>query len=163
MATGTQRRRKGGVGLSLAPRHPFAAPPDRMDGPRAAGAPVTAPHGRMPQHRAREVFGLNAQVTKLAEEAAELTAACLRWMNGMGDMAAIREEVVGVESVAMSLVHDLGTAEDWTLTRRVQRMKLEATLADVDEPRCRCTPQRECSDCAWLADAPHEVDDGRVA
>lgn len=78
--------------------------------------------------RARRVWGRDAQLIALAEELSEAAASVCRFLNGKGTLEEVREELVDVDSLKLSLRSDLGTHEEWTLMTQEKRAKLLAKL-----------------------------------
>lgn len=86
------------------------------------------PEAKTLHERAREVFGYRGQITALGEEAAELAAACLRYLIDKGDETAIIEEAVGVQNVLGSIDNELGSHAEWADMWASQEAKLEKAL-----------------------------------
>lgn len=99
-------------------------PPD----PRASGGCPGCLEGENLHRRAYEAWGFDRQITALGEEMSEATAAILRFFNGKGDLAEVREEMADVEAVLASMRDALGTDEDWSATRAKKHAKLRAKL-----------------------------------
>ena len=79
-------------------------------------------------HRARATLGHEAQMRVLGEELAEAAVAVMRALNGKGTLAQVREKLVDVESLRLSLGNDLGTDADWLADQQRKRAKLLAKL-----------------------------------
>lgn len=78
--------------------------------------------------RARETWGLRAQLIALGEELCEAGAAVMRALNGKGDVDKVLEELVDVESLRLNVKDDLGSAEEWARVQQAKRAKLKAKL-----------------------------------
>lgn len=84
---------------------------------------------------ARETWGVEVQVRALGEELCEAAAAAMRVLNGKASFADLREELVDVEALRLSIEDVLGTQEEWEADRERKRAKLGAKLGVETESR----------------------------
>lgn len=88
--------------------------------------PLSSP--RTPQEEALLKFGPRKQLLALAEELSEASAAVSRLLNAKGDKAALRDEIVDVQSVVASLDTWLGSDDEWREARKKKENKLRQVL-----------------------------------